>query len=115
MKTTNRSIVRSIQGNSMWIGFTWILWELLEVYYCYRTGVIEKIDETEVDFLFHANFRNIEDDFVSAFYGVYGPTTSVNRRQLWDKLAGLTNGWNVLRCMWGGNFNEIIFPSETGN
>jgi hypothetical protein len=41
-------------------------------------------------------FRNIDDNFVWAFAGVYGPNVDYEKRLLWDELAGLLNWWNLL-------------------
>jgi len=47
------------------------------------------------EFTLAVSFRNVADWFVSAFAGVYGPNSSINRRLLWDELAGILSWWNV--------------------
>ena len=53
----------------------------------------------------------MEDHFVWAFGGVYGPNDDVERRILWEELDGLMVVWEVPWCI-GGDFNIVHFPSE---
>lgn len=57
------------------------------------------------------SFRNVADSFEWAFAGVYGPNDDIVKRVLWDELAGLLSGWDLLWCI-GGDFNITCFPSE---
>jgi hypothetical protein len=43
--------------------------------------------------------------------GVYGPNVDVERRMLWEELAGLMSVWEAPWCI-GGDFNIVRFPSE---
>jgi hypothetical protein len=56
-------------------------------------------------------FRNVEDNFIWAFAGVYGSNVDRDRRLFWDELAGL---FSWLNCPWciGFEFNVSRFPSE---
>jgi hypothetical protein len=38
--------------------------------------------------------------------GVYGPNDDVERRGLWEELAGLMSMWELPWCM-GGDFNVV--------
>jgi hypothetical protein len=42
---------------------------------------------------------------------VYGPNLDMDRRLLWDELAGVLSLWNLPCCL-GGDFNVTRFPSE---
>ena len=45
------------------------------------------------------------------FWGVCGPNVDVERRILWEELAGLMSVWEAPWSM-GGDFNIVHFPSE---
>jgi hypothetical protein len=51
--------------------------------------VVEKIEVCTGEFVAAASFRSVNDDFVWAFEGVYSPTINVDRKFLWEELAGL--------------------------
>ena len=57
------------------------------------------------------SFKNVVDGFEWAFARVYGPNGNIDRRRLWDELAGLLSWWDLPWCI-GGDFNVIRFPSE---
>jgi hypothetical protein len=63
------------------------------------------------EFTLAISFRNVVDRFVWAFEGVYGPNSGIDRRLLWDELAGILSWWNILWCI-GGDFNVTRFPNE---
>jgi hypothetical protein len=63
------------------------------------------------DYVAACSFKNVADGSEWAFAGVYGPNGDWDRRLLWDELAGLLCGWDLLWCI-GGDFNVIRFPSE---
>jgi hypothetical protein len=41
------------------------------------------------EFSVASSFRSVNDNFDSAFAGVYGPNDDVGRKLLWDKLISL--------------------------
>lgn len=45
------------------------------------------------------------------FTGIYGPTTTFNRHEFWDKLHGVRARWQGLWVV-GGHFNVIRFVHE---
>ncbi|KAF5442227.1 hypothetical protein F2P56_034912 [Juglans regia] len=57
------------------------------------------------------SFENVEDGFQWAFAGVYGPNIDVERRSLWEELAGLLSWWELPSCI-GGDYNVSRFPIE---
>jgi hypothetical protein len=48
------------------------------------------------EFTITCSFRNVVDNFIWVLMGVYGHNVSVDRRLLWDELAGLLSWWNLL-------------------
>jgi hypothetical protein len=73
--------------------------------------VVEKIDVCMGEFTLVVSFRNVADHFVWTFAGVHGPNSGIDRRLLWDELAGIISWWNMPWCM-GGDFNVTRFPNE---
>lgn len=57
--------------------------------------LVEK-NECLGEFTIACSFRNVVDNFVWAFVGVYGPNVDYDRRLLWDEQTGLLNWWNLL-------------------
>ena len=62
-------------------------------------------------FFVSCKFKNVVDDFVWAFIGVYGPNFDRDRRLFWEELVEIHSWWNVPWCI-GGGFNVVRFPSE---
>ena len=62
-------------------------------------------------FFVSCKFKNVVDDFVWAFIGVYGPNSDRDRRLFWEELVEIHSWWNVPWCI-GGGFNVVRFPSE---
>ena len=60
-------------------------------------------------FIVVCSFRNVEENFVWAFAGVYAPNDGV--RRYWDELVGLISWWELSWCI-GGDFNVVWHPSE---
>jgi hypothetical protein len=73
--------------------------------------VVEKREECMGCYTLACSFKNVEDQFEWAFGGVYGPNGDVERRDLWEELAGLMSVWEAPWCI-GGDFNIVRFPSE---
>jgi hypothetical protein len=57
--------------------------------------VIEKREECMGCYTLACSFENVEDRFEWVFGGVYGPNVDVERRDLWEELAGLTSVWEA--------------------
>lgn len=57
------------------------------------------------------SFRNVEDDFVWAFAGVYGPNLDNVKSLLLEELVGLISWWDLPRFT-GSDFNVTHFPSK---
>jgi exonuclease III len=73
--------------------------------------VVSKIDCCVGNFVVACHFRNVEDELVWAFAGVYGPNGNLVRRHLWEELAGLMSLWEAPWCI-GGDFNVTLFCDE---
>jgi len=73
--------------------------------------VVEKVDVCVGIFTLAVSFRNVADHFEWGFAGVYGPNFRIDRRGLWDELAGILSWWRMPWCI-GGDFNITRFPSE---
>ena len=56
-------------------------------------------------------FKNVEDEFMWAFTGVYGPLERRNQEIFWEELGSLKSLWGGLWCL-GGDFNVTLSPNE---
>jgi exonuclease III len=72
---------------------------------------VEIMEEAVGQYSVSCKFKNVVDQFVWAFTGVYGPNMDNARRLLWDELAGVSQWWGVPWCV-GGDFNVVHFPFE---
>ena len=72
---------------------------------------MEKIDEAVGRFFVSCKFKNVKDEFEWAFTGIYGPNSDLDRRLLWEELAGIRSWWSV-PCCFGGDFNALRFSSK---
>lgn len=77
----------------------------------FNKRVVEKLEECLVDFIVACSSENVEDDFQSAFVGIYGPNIDSERRSMWEELAGLLSSWDLPSCI-RSDFNLSCFPSE---
>jgi hypothetical protein len=73
--------------------------------------LVSKIGDCLGNYVVACSFRNVEDGFLWAFAGVYGPNSNGLRRFLWEELAGLLSIWAMPWCI-GGDFNATIFLRE---
>jgi hypothetical protein len=53
----------------------------------------------------------VSSGLVWGFSGVYGPLRAVERRLMWEELAGVSAWWDVPWCV-GGDFNTVRYPSK---
>ncbi|KAG6652145.1 hypothetical protein CIPAW_06G163400 [Carya illinoinensis] len=73
--------------------------------------VVVKMEEFVRDYTVACSFEMVEDNFLWAFAGIYGPNVNNSRHLLWEELAGVHNWWDLPMCI-GGDFNITRFPSE---
>ena len=52
---------------------------------------MEKVEEAVGIYSISCKFRNVTDQAVWIFSGVYGPNVDRERRTLWDELAGVSS------------------------
>ena len=71
-----------------------------------------KVLEMEVGhFLISCRLRNVEDEFVWIFTGVYEPFSREEREMLWEELEAIRGFWDDPWCL-GGDFNVILSQRE---
>ena len=70
--------------------------------------VVEKVEDAVGSFSVSCKFKNVEDQNVWMFTGVYGPNVDGDRGLMWDELAGIRSWWDVPWCL-GGDFNVVWF------
>jgi hypothetical protein len=73
--------------------------------------LVEKIEDAVGIYSVSCKFRNVADQKVWMYSGVYGPNADRERSIMWDELAGIRSWWGVPWCV-GGDFNVVRFPSE---
>jgi exonuclease III len=73
--------------------------------------VVERVDEAIGCFSISCRFREVASGLEWVFSGVYGPNRAVERRLMWDELAGIATVWAVPWCV-GGDFNLVRYPTE---
>ncbi|GFZ15713.1 P-loop containing nucleoside triphosphate hydrolases superfamily protein [Actinidia rufa] len=104
LKVVDRTIVRSLWGGRL------VKWE------CLRAdgsagGILMMWDSSLViclDFLVGVHsisclFKNVEDGYICAFAGVYGPHNRCDRLRLWEELSSARASWGT-PWMGGGGF-----------
>ena len=68
--------------------------------------------ETEIGhFSITCMFKNVEDGFLWAFTGVYGPVKRSKRELFWEELGALKGLWEGPWCI-GGDFNVVLSPND---
>ena len=56
-------------------------------------------------------FKNVEDGFLWAFTGVYGPVKRSKRELFWQELGAVKGLWGGPWCI-GGDFNVVLSPND---
>jgi hypothetical protein len=73
--------------------------------------LVEKIEDAVGLYSVFCKFKNVADQKVWMYTGVYGSNVDRERSLMWDELTGIRNWWGVPWCV-GGDFNVVRFPSE---
>lgn len=73
--------------------------------------VVEKIKEFIREYTVACSFKNVAENFLWAFVGVYGSNLDSKRGPLWEEIVGVHNWCELPWCI-GGEFKVIRFPSE---
>ena len=72
--------------------------------------VLKKLEVLVGLFSASVQCKGVEDGFIWACSGVYGPNHNNVRGYMWDELVGIQQYWNVpWCCIW--DFNVVRFPS----
>ena len=73
--------------------------------------VLEKLEVMVGQFSISVRWQGLGDGFIWVCSGVYGPNDNNLKGQLWDKLIGIQQLWEVPWC-YIGDVNIVQFPSE---
>ena len=73
--------------------------------------VLEKLEVLLGLFSVLVQWKGVENGFIWAYFGVYGPNNNLLRGDLWDELVSIWHYWNVPWCCFG-DLNVVRFPSE---
>ncbi|KAG6669188.1 hypothetical protein CIPAW_01G225900 [Carya illinoinensis] len=73
--------------------------------------VMMKREEFIGEYTVAVSLKMVEDNFLWAFAGIYGPNVDNIRHQLWEEIARVHSWWDLPWCI-GGDFNITRFPSE---
>ncbi|KAL0011411.1 hypothetical protein SO802_006519 [Lithocarpus litseifolius] len=73
--------------------------------------VLERVEILVGSFSVSVQWQGVEDGFIWACSGVYGPNDNLSRGLMWDELAGVQQYWTAPWCCIG-DFNVVRFPSE---
>jgi hypothetical protein len=71
---------------------------------------VEKVKDCLRNYLVVCKFKNVIDQFEWAF-AKNSPNLDVDRRLLWEEVAGLISWWVLAWCI-EGDFNVTCFPSD---
>ena len=69
------------------------------------------MDWEEGQYSLSCRFKNVEDEIVWVFTGVYGPFTKKERECLWEEIGVVRGIWDEPWCL-GGDFNITLFQRE---
>ena len=75
------------------------------------TRKLELVEAEIGHFFVTCMFKNVEDDFLWAFTGVYSPVKRCKRELFWEELGSLKGLWEGPWCI-GGDFNMVLSPND---
>ena len=88
----NQAFIQSMVGRHV----DWVCYNSMRalggIILMWDTRVVEKLEDVVGLFSVSCKFRGVSSGFIWGFSGVYGPNRGVERRLLWEELAGL-NAW----------------------
>ena len=73
--------------------------------------VVDCVDEAIGCSSISCRFREVASGLEWVFSGAYGPNRAVERRLMWEELAGIATVWAAPWCV-GGDFNLVRYPTE---
>ena len=112
MASISTGVVQSIWG-SPFVGWEFQAFEGASggMLLLWDKRVVEQLDVAKGEFTLSCKFKCVEDGLEWMYSGVYSPNRDLNRRLLWEELAGIGSWWSLPWCI-GGDFNVVRFPSE---
>ena len=75
------------------------------------TSKLELLEAEIGHFSITCMFKNVEDGFLWAFTGVYGPVKRCKRELFWEELGSVKGLWEGPWCI-GGDFNMVLSPND---
>ena len=75
------------------------------------TSKLELLEAEIGHFSVTCMFKNVEDGFLWAFTGVYGPVKRCKRELFWEELGSVKGLWEGPWCI-GGDFNMVLSPND---
>lgn len=100
LRFTDRGIIRSLWGCSFMVwAYLASLGALGVVLLIWDNRVVELVEESVENFSVACSFKNVEDEWMWAFTGDYGPNLDRERSLLWEELAGLYYLCDMPWCM----------------
>ena len=73
--------------------------------------VLDKVEVMVGTFSGLVKWQGVEDNFIWACSGVYGPNENNKRGHMWEELVGIQQYWRISWCCFG-DFNIVRFLSE---
>ena len=77
----------------------------------WNTRKLDLVESEIGHFSVTCKFKNVEDGFLWAFTGVYGPVKRSKRELFWEELGALKGLWEGPWCI-GGDFNVVLSPND---
>ena len=78
----------------------------LVVFWDSRVMALEGLEKGS--FIISCRFRNLDDNFVLVFIGIYDPTENTIRELLWVELGAIRGLWEDSWCLGGGFLHRQI-------
>uniref|UniRef100_A0A2N9EI09 Reverse transcriptase domain-containing protein n=1 Tax=Fagus sylvatica TaxID=28930 RepID=A0A2N9EI09_FAGSY len=100
----------NVQG-TMWTGVSRVQWGFGGILLMWAKRCVEKLEDAFGIYSVSCKFKNVADQKVWMYTGVYGPNADRERSLMWDELAGIRSWWGLPWCV-GGDFNVVRFPSK---
>ena len=101
LKETKLELITRRVVNSLW-GCHYVDWCYVvaigvvgDILLMWDKRVVTRLNMEVGECVAACSFKNVVDGFEWVFAGVYGPNGDIDRRWLWDELAGLLSWWDL--------------------
>ena len=96
LELISRRIIRSLCGCS-YVDWCYVasIGTFGDIILTWGRRVVNRLEMEMGDYVAVCTLKNVDEGFVWAFVGVYGPNGDSDKRLLWDELAGLLSWWNM--------------------